>query len=90
VPVPCTPNRDASTRPSRKAVRASRFGEPAVRQPEGLRVSIRAAGGFNRSTGSTATIGLPSGSSAQYVQLSCTANTGWDAAQLSELQVLGR
>ncbi len=42
---------------------------------------------FNPSTGNTATISLPSGTSAQYVQLSFTANTGWSAAQLSEFQV---
>jgi hypothetical protein len=42
---------------------------------------------FNPSTGNTVTISLPSGTSAQYVQLSFTANTGWDAAQLSELEI---
>jgi hypothetical protein len=42
---------------------------------------------FNPSTGNTATISLPSGTSDRYVQLSFTANTGWPAAQLSELQV---
>ncbi|HEV3383022.1 MAG TPA: choice-of-anchor D domain-containing protein [Trebonia sp.] len=42
---------------------------------------------FNPSTGNTVTISLPSGTSAQYVQLSFIANTGWDAAQLSEFQV---
>ncbi|HEY6786367.1 MAG TPA: discoidin domain-containing protein, partial [Trebonia sp.] len=42
---------------------------------------------FNPSTGNTVTISLPSGTSAQYVQLSFTANTGWTAAQLSEFQV---
>jgi hypothetical protein len=42
---------------------------------------------FNPSTGNTATISLPSGTSARYVQLSFTANTGWPAAQLSELEV---
>jgi hypothetical protein len=42
---------------------------------------------FNPSTGNTATISLPSGASAQYVELSFTANTGWTAAQLSELEV---
>jgi hypothetical protein len=42
---------------------------------------------FNPSTGNTATISLPSGTSAQYVQLSFTANTGWPAAQLSEFEV---
>jgi hypothetical protein len=33
------------------------------------------------------TISLPSGTSAQYVELSFTGNTGWDAAQLSEFEV---
>ncbi|HEX3962748.1 MAG TPA: choice-of-anchor D domain-containing protein, partial [Trebonia sp.] len=42
---------------------------------------------FNPATGNTVTISLPSGTSAQYVELSFTANTGWTAAQLSELQV---
>ena len=42
---------------------------------------------FNPSTGNTATISLPSGTSAQYVELSFTANTGWSAAQLSEFEV---
>ena len=41
---------------------------------------------FNPSTGNTVTINLPSGTSTRYVQLSFTANTGWPAAQLSELQ----
>ncbi|MBR7829714.1 discoidin domain-containing protein [Actinospica sp. MGRD01-02] len=42
---------------------------------------------FNPSTGNTVTISLPSGTSARYVQLSFTANTGWSAAQLSEFEV---
>jgi len=42
---------------------------------------------FNPSTGNTVTISLPSGTSAQYVELSFTGNTGWDAAQLSEFEV---
>ncbi|HTJ67515.1 MAG TPA: discoidin domain-containing protein [Actinospica sp.] len=42
---------------------------------------------FNPSTGNTATISLPSGTTARYVQLSFTANTGWSAAQVSEFQV---
>jgi hypothetical protein len=42
---------------------------------------------FNPSTGNTATISLPSGTSARYVRLSFTGNTGWVAAQLSEVQV---
>jgi hypothetical protein len=44
---------------------------------------------FNPATGNTVTIGLPSGTSAQYVELNFSANTGWDAAQLSELQIYG-
>jgi Carbohydrate binding module (family 6)/F5/8 type C domain len=44
---------------------------------------------FNPATGNTVTISLPSGIGAQYVELSFTANTGWDAAQLSELQIYG-
>jgi hypothetical protein len=32
-------------------------------------------------------VGLPSGTSARYVELSFTGNSGWSAAQLSELQV---
>jgi hypothetical protein len=42
---------------------------------------------FNPSTGNTVTISLPSGTSAQYVELSFTANTGWTAAQLSEFEI---
>jgi hypothetical protein len=42
---------------------------------------------FNPSTGNTVTISLPSGTSARYVQLSFTGNTGWSAAQLSEFEV---
>jgi hypothetical protein len=42
---------------------------------------------FNPSSGNTATISLPSGTSTRYVQLSFTGNTGWSAAQLSEFQV---
>src|ERR1700733_9850217 len=42
---------------------------------------------FNPSTGNTVTISLPSGTSARYVQLSFTGNTGWWAAPLSELEV---
>ena len=42
---------------------------------------------FNPSTGNTATISLPSGTSTRYVQLSFTANTGWSAAQVSEFQI---
>jgi len=42
---------------------------------------------FNPSTGNTVTISLPTGTSAQYVQLSFTANTGWSAAQLSEFEI---
>ena len=42
---------------------------------------------FDPSTGNAVTISLPSGTSARYVRLSFTANTGWSAAQLSEFQI---
>ncbi|MGH3168931.1 MAG: discoidin domain-containing protein, partial [Trebonia sp.] len=45
---------------------------------------------FNPSSGNTVTISLPSGTSAQYVELNFTGNTGntgWAAAQLSELEI---
>ncbi|MCW2905471.1 MAG: coagulation factor 5/8 type domain protein [Actinomycetia bacterium] len=41
---------------------------------------------FNPSTGNTVTITFPS-TSARYVRLNVTANTGWPAGQLSEFQV---
>jgi hypothetical protein len=44
---------------------------------------------FNPSTGNTVTIQLPAGTSDQYVQLSFTANSVQNGAQMSELQVLG-
>jgi len=44
---------------------------------------------FNPSTGNTVTIALPSGTSARFVELSFTANTGWSAAQLSEFEIFG-
>ncbi len=42
---------------------------------------------FNPSSGNTVTIPLPSGTSARYVKLNFTGNTGWSAAQLSEFEV---
>ena len=42
---------------------------------------------FNPAAGNTVTISLPSGTTARYVQLSFTGNTGWTAAQLSEFEV---
>jgi F5/8 type C domain/Carbohydrate binding module (family 6)/Abnormal spindle-like microcephaly-assoc'd, ASPM-SPD-2-Hydin len=42
---------------------------------------------FNVATGNTVTISLPAGTSTRYVRLNFTANTGWDAAQVSEFQV---
>jgi F5/8 type C domain len=41
---------------------------------------------FNPSTGNTVTITLPA-TSARYVRLNFTANTGWPAGQISEFQV---
>ena len=42
---------------------------------------------FNPSTNNSVNVALPSGTSTRYIQLSFTGNTGWSAAQLSELQV---
>ncbi len=42
---------------------------------------------FNPSSGNTVTISLPAGTSAQYVELNFTGNTGWNAAQLSEFAI---
>jgi deoxyribose-phosphate aldolase len=44
---------------------------------------------FNPATGNTVTIGLPSGTKDQYVQLSFTANSVQNGAQVSELDVFG-
>jgi F5/8 type C domain/Pectate lyase superfamily protein/Abnormal spindle-like microcephaly-assoc'd, ASPM-SPD-2-Hydin len=44
---------------------------------------------FNPSTGNTVTIKLPSGTTDQYVQLSFTANSVQNGAQMSELDVYG-
>jgi hypothetical protein len=44
---------------------------------------------WNPSTGNTVTIGVPSGTTDRYVQLSFTANSAQNAAQVSEFQVLG-
>jgi hypothetical protein len=42
---------------------------------------------FDPSTGNTVTVPPPSGSSARCLKLGFTANTGWPAGQLSELEV---
>lgn len=44
---------------------------------------------FDPSTGNTATLTLPTGTSTRYLRLIFTANTGWPAGQLSELRVYG-
>ena len=44
---------------------------------------------WNPSTGNTVTITLPAGSSARYVELSFTANSVQNGAQVSELQIFG-
>ncbi|MDQ2811302.1 MAG: choice-of-anchor D domain-containing protein [Actinomycetota bacterium] len=44
---------------------------------------------FNPATGNTVTIGLPAGTTDQYVQLSFTANSVQNGAQASEFQVWG-
>lgn len=49
--------------------------------------SLKSSAGytFNPSNGNQATVTLP-GTSARYLKLTFTANTGWPAAQLSELE----
>jgi chitodextrinase len=42
---------------------------------------------FDPATGNTATITLPSAATVRYVRLTFTANTGWPAGQVSQLQV---
>jgi hypothetical protein len=42
---------------------------------------------FNPATGNTVTISLPSTVSEQYLRLNITANTGWPAGQVSELEI---
>jgi hypothetical protein len=49
-------------------------------QPTGYR--------FDPATGNTATVTIPS-TTQRYYQLAFTGNTGWPAAQLSELQLYG-
>ena len=44
---------------------------------------------FNPATGNTVTISLPAGTTAQYVQLSFTANSVQNGAQASEFQIWG-
>jgi hypothetical protein len=44
---------------------------------------------FNPSTGNTVTIPLPSGTSDQYIELSLTANSVQNGAQVSELEIFG-
>ena len=41
---------------------------------------------FNPATGNTVTVTLPAGTSARYLKLTFTANTGWPAGQLSEFE----
>ncbi|MER6208484.1 discoidin domain-containing protein [Streptomyces sp. NPDC001642] len=41
---------------------------------------------FDPASGNTVTVALPSGTNLRYVRLSVTANTGWPAAQLSEVE----
>lgn len=50
--------------------------------------SLKASSGvtFNPSTANTATVTLP-GTATRYVRVTVTGNTGWPAAQLSELEV---
>ena len=51
--------------------------------------TIVGSAGYVFPAGGAVTIGLPANTSARYVRLTFTANTGWPAAQLSDLQVMG-
>jgi hypothetical protein len=42
---------------------------------------------FNPATGNAVSIGLPAGTSARYVRVDITANTGWAAGQAAEFEV---
>jgi hypothetical protein len=44
---------------------------------------------FDPATQNTVTIPLPANTQTQYLQLSVTGNTGWDAAQISEFEIYG-
>ncbi|MEV0204343.1 discoidin domain-containing protein [Streptomyces sp. NPDC050788] len=41
---------------------------------------------FDPATGNTATVSLPAGTNLRYLRLTVTANTGWPAAQFSEVE----
>ncbi len=41
---------------------------------------------FDPATGNTATVALPAGTGIRYLRLNFTADTGWPAGQLSELE----
>ncbi|SEO26660.1 discoidin domain-containing protein [Actinacidiphila rubida] len=55
----------------------------------GTFTQLKAAAGytFDPAGGNTATITLPAGSTARYLRLTFTANTGWPAGQVAALQV---
>lgn len=69
--------------PDRDPVRA-----PQPQRSTFTQIVASAGDAFNPATGNTVTISRPSGTSAQYVELDFTGNSGgWDAAQLSEFQI---
>jgi streptogramin lyase len=41
---------------------------------------------FDPATGNTVTVSLPSGTSLRYLRINVTGNTGWPAAQFSEVE----
>lgn len=41
---------------------------------------------FDPATGNTVTVTLPGGTDLRYLRLNVTANTGWPAAQFSEVE----
>ena len=74
------PSSSWGTRTQTLSVQGSTDGSsfPTIAAPAGYT--------FNPSTGSTVTITFPS-TTARYVRLTFTANTGWPAGQVSEFQV---
>ncbi|MFB7273483.1 discoidin domain-containing protein [Streptomyces sp. NPDC056244] len=77
------PNPAWSTRTQTLSVLGSTAPDGGAMSP----LSASAGYVFNPSTGNSVTIPLAAGSSARYVRVQFTANTGWPAGQLSGLSV---
>ncbi|WP_020521519.1 ThuA domain-containing protein [Catelliglobosispora koreensis] len=51
--------------------------------------TIVGSASYSFPAGGSVTVNLPANTTARYVRLTFTANTGWPAAQLSDLQIIG-